>query len=89
MEQGPVEGSGLWWARGARILGPGLPRPVCLGLQPGLLAEVRDRTPWPGERELGSLWEAAAQGRLSGLQTPPGRVRSRGLSGDGAARGRI
>lgn len=88
MEQGPVEGSGLRWAREAPILGRGLPRPVCSVLEPELLAEVRDRTTWPGESEPGSLWEEAAQGRLSGLQNPR-RARSRGSSADGAAGGRI
>lgn len=61
--------------------GAPLPRPVCRGLEQGLLSEVRDGTAWPGRVNRGPCGEEAAQGRLSGVQMPLGGVRNRGSGG--------
>lgn len=54
-------------ARGADPgAGPPPPRPVCSGLEQGLLREVRDGTAWPAEGELGSLWGGSCPGEAFG-----------------------
>lgn len=41
-------------------------RPVCSGLEQGLLREARDGTAWPGEGEPGSLWGGSCPGEAFG-----------------------